>query len=117
MMVEKRQSSSRPCRGYGLQGAAPPQSPCLLGKALSSWKDRTGGATGSQGPRGPLVGVRPGPQARFSPLGSPVSLRPQLWALCYPGSKEDGSTTTFGLDGISDLPFWSFAGSQPENQR
>lgn len=64
MMVEKRQSSSRAVQGYTTGCSPAPEPPASLGKALSSWKDRTGSeqqeARGREAPLwGPARSPRP----------------------------------------------------------
>lgn len=76
MMVEKRQSSSRAVQGYTTGCSPAPEPPASLGKALSSWKDRTGSeqqeARGREAPLwGPARSPRPVlPSQAQSALGS-----------------------------------------------
>lgn len=78
MMVEKRQSSSRAVQGYTTGCSPAPEPPASLGKALSSWRDKTGSEEQEARGREAPVGSGPVPHAG-SPLPSAVSLRRQLW--------------------------------------
>lgn len=113
MMVEKRQSSSRAVQGYTTGCSPAPEPPCLPGEGAQLLKDRQG-VSNRTGAARPPVGSGPVPQASALLLPAQSALGPNLGPLLS-GSK-DGSTTTFGLDGISDLPSGALR-SQPENQR
>ena len=80
MMVEKRQSSSRAVQGYTTGCSPAPEPPASLGKALSSWKDRTGSeqqeARGHEDPLwgpGTRWGAAP-PQSSLPPWGRSSAL-------------------------------------------
>ena len=93
MMVEKRQSSSRAVQGYTTGCSPAPEPPASLGKALSSWRDKTGSEEQEARGREAPCGVRAGPPCRFSPP-KPSQPWALTLALCYLGSKDVSTTTS-----------------------